>query len=66
MLKKIGVLWKNEDKHGQTFLSGTLDMGVLGKVNLLVFKNKFQDKEKNQPEYTINMDDGKEDASVPI
>ncbi len=67
MLKKIGVLWKGEDKNGQAFLSGTLDMGVLGKVNLMVFKNKYQDKEKNQPEYIINMDDGsQQDTSVPI
>jgi len=39
MLKKIGVLWKKRDKHEKENLSGSLDLGVLGTVNLAIFQN---------------------------
>jgi hypothetical protein len=52
-LKKIGVLWKKKDKMDRDFLSGTLDLGVLGTVQLLIFQNNkiFDD----QPDCTIHL-----------
>jgi hypothetical protein len=37
--KKIGVLWRKEGKKG-FYLSGTLDIGVLSKVNIAIFQNE--------------------------
>ena len=37
-LKKIGALWKKSDKHGKDYLTGQLDLGVLGKVQIAVFR----------------------------
>lgn len=38
-------------KPGETYLSGELDLGALGKRNILIFKNDY--KEANQPDYNI-------------
>ena len=54
-LKQIGVLWKKEGKKS-AFLSGVLDLGVLGKVNIGVFQNEKDEQneqEKSKPDATI-------------
>ncbi len=53
MLKKIGVLWKKKDKHEKEYLSGSLDLGVLGKVSLAIFQNNKSDD--MQPDCTIHL-----------
>jgi uncharacterized protein (DUF736 family) len=53
MLKKIGVLWKKKDKNKEEFYSGSLDLGVLGTVQLAVFPNN--NKKENQPDFAINL-----------
>ena len=52
--KQVGALWKHTAKQGDTgvFLSGTLDLGVLGEVPIVVFKNTRKTKD-NQPDYRI-------------
>ncbi|MDQ5987357.1 MAG: hypothetical protein CSYNP_03097 [Syntrophus sp. SKADARSKE-3] len=55
-LKKIGALWKKEDKNGNEYFSGNLDLGVLGNVSLAIFPNKNKEGEK-QPDFTINLMD---------
>ena len=52
-LKKIGALWTKESKKGGEFLSGTLDLGVLGEVRIMVFKN--EKTEENHPDYTVQL-----------
>jgi hypothetical protein len=37
-LREIGDLWNKEGKRGP-YLAGTLNIGVLGKVNIAIFQN---------------------------
>lgn len=53
-LKKIGALWKKSDKHGKDYLCGTLDLGVLGKVQVAVFQTTEKNGE-NSPDATIHL-----------
>ncbi len=55
MSKNIGALWLKEyEKDGKKkrMLSGQLDLGALGTVNIVVFKNEEKEKD-NQPDYRI-------------
>ena len=52
MLKSIGALWRKEGKNGN-FLSGTLDLGVLGKVNIAVFTNEKTEGDEKKPDASI-------------
>lgn len=52
-LKKIGVLWRKTGKD-KDFLSGTLDLSVFGKANIMVFENTKKKSEKS-PDYTIQL-----------
>ena len=56
-LKKIGALWKKSDKHGKDYLTGQLDLGVLGKVQIAVFNNSEKQNEQS-PDASIHMFDG--------
>lgn len=49
-LKPVGALWTKDGKKGK-FLSGTLDLGVLGKATIMIFPN--EKKENNQPDYRM-------------
>ncbi len=53
-LNKIGALWKKSDKHGKDYLTGQLDLGVLGKVQIAVFETEEKKKEQS-PDATIHM-----------
>ena len=49
--KVIGRFWGAKTKSGEGYMTGVIDMGVGGELDVVVFKNKFRDAEKNQPEY---------------
>ena len=51
-LKTIGSLWPKEGKKG-SFLSGTLDLGVLGTVNIGVFQNERTEGDEKKPSARI-------------
>ena len=51
-LKEIGVLWRKEGKKGP-YLTGTLDLGVLGKVNIAVFENEKNEGADKKPDARI-------------
>jgi len=53
-LKKIGVLWKKSDKHGNDYPTGQLDLDVLGKVQIAVFHNPEKQNEQS-PDATIHL-----------
>ena len=60
MSKQVGALWLKEyEKDGKKrkMMSGELDLGILGKVNIAVFKNEKKEKE-NQPDYYIVLSEG--------
>ena len=46
-LVAIGALWKSKDKDGKTYLSGKM-----GDARLLVFENKFKEKD-SQPDFRV-------------
>ena len=50
MRKQVITLWKRSSKNGKTYLSGIVDLGLAGSVNVVIFQN---DKKKsgNQPDY---------------
>ncbi len=51
-LKTISALWRKEGKKG-SFLSGPIDLGVLGKVNIAVFQNEKTEGDEKKPDATI-------------
>ncbi len=51
-LKKIGTLWRKESKKGK-YLTGVLDLGVLGEVQVAVFQNDKNNPDDNSPDATI-------------
>ena len=51
-LKPIGALWRKEGKNS-SFLSGTLDLGVLGVVNIAVFQNQKGEGDEAKPDARI-------------
>ena len=52
-LKRIGALWEKTDKKGRDYLSGTIDLGVLGEMNIMIFQN---DKvEEHHPDWAIHL-----------
>lgn len=53
--KRIGALWKHgpSGHSKEAFLTGTLDLGVLGEVPVAVFKNDRKEKGSKQPDYNI-------------
>jgi uncharacterized protein (DUF736 family) len=53
-LKKIGALWKKSDKHGKDYLTGQIDLGVLGNVQIAIFQTQEKQNEQS-PDATIHL-----------
>lgn len=51
-MKTVGALWKNKKENGKSFLTGKLDLGALGTVDIAVFTNEKRKKD-DQPDYRI-------------
>ena len=59
-LKRIGALWAKTDKNKKDYFSGTIDLGGLGEMKIMVFKN--EKVEENHPDWVIQLiQDEKED-----
>jgi uncharacterized protein (DUF736 family) len=59
-LKRVGALWGKKDKNKKEYLSGTIDLGGLGEMKIMVFKNEKE--EENHPDWVIQLiEDEKED-----
>ena len=58
-LKNIGALWLKTREDGTKFFSGTINNGIHGDINVMIFKNDKKENEK-APDYRIAMatDDG--------
>lgn len=55
MKKQIGVLWKktyNKDGEEKQFLSGVIDLGAMGEVNIAIFSNDNK-KDIKHPDYNV-------------
>ena len=52
-LKRIGALWNKTDKKGQDYMSGTLEMGALGHINIMIFQN--EKAEENHPDWSVQL-----------
>ena len=55
MAKQIGALWVKEytkDGEAKKMLSGAVDLGVLGEIDIAIFPND-QKKEARHPDYRI-------------
>jgi uncharacterized protein (DUF736 family) len=50
-LKRIGALWTKTDKNKKNYMSGTVEMGALGHINVMIFPNEKQ--EENHPDYSV-------------
>lgn len=64
-LKNVGQLWKGEDKMKNPMLSGNIDLGILGKFNVIILKNGHQ-KEATHPDYLVFVKDGAEEQALPM
>ena len=53
-LKTIGALWLKTKENGTKFFSGTINNGIHGDINVMVFKNDEKQSEKS-PDYRIVM-----------
>ena len=64
-MKNIGVLWKKQGKDGKPFLSGILDNGIHGEINIMVFPNDRKGESGKGPDYRMVMvtDDGRREGS---
>ncbi len=51
-LKQIGALWRKESKKGK-YLTGVLDLGALGEVQVAVFQNDKDNPDDKSPDATI-------------
>jgi uncharacterized protein (DUF736 family) len=55
MIKNIGALWVKEytkDGEAKKMLSGTIDLGAMGEVDIAIFPNENK-KEPKHPDYRI-------------
>ena len=61
MRKKVVSLWKQTDKNGNPYMTGTVDLGVSGTVSIVVFPN---DKKKlgTQPDWNGVLSEPREKA----
>ena len=59
-IRQIGVLWKTEPENEKSYYSGELDLGVLGRINLMIL---LEDKKegKHYPDGTIHIKVKEED-----
>lgn len=67
MKKQIGALWmKTYTKDGEEkqFLSGVIDLGALGEVNVAIFSNDNK-RDTKHPDYNVivGRNNAKEDAN---
>jgi len=51
-LKSIGALWRRESKKGE-FLTGMLDLGILGQVQIGIFQNEKGEGDEKKPDARI-------------
>lgn len=54
--RAIGALWRNTAKQtGEKYLRGHLDLGALGRIQVVVFVNRKRKEggAENQPDYRI-------------
>ncbi len=61
MKKQVGALWKRsykKDGDDVSYLSGVIDLGVMGTVDIAVFKNDKKDQAKH-PDYRIILSEKK-------
>lgn len=61
MQKTVGVLWTKQykkDGKDMKMLSGKLDLGAFGEVDIAIFPNE-QKKEENHPDYRIMLSEPK-------
>ena len=52
-LKRIGALWGKTDKNKKEYLSGSIDLGGLGEMKIMVFQNDKEDD--NHPDWIIQL-----------
>lgn len=50
-MKRVGALWIKQGKDGE-FYSGTLELGALGDVNVMVFPNTRKEKD-TEPDFAV-------------
>ena len=54
-MKTVGALWRKTGKGNKRFLSGTLDLGAMGEISVMIFPNDRKDKKDRDPDFTICM-----------
>ncbi len=64
-LKSVGSLWKGTCKTG-TMLSGSIDMGLLGKFNIMIFPNTQNKKSVSAPDYYISSKENVTEPKLPM
>lgn len=52
-LKEIGALWTKTDQKQREYLSGYVDLGILGQKNIMAFPVKKTGE--NRPSFTIHI-----------
>ena len=55
LLRQIGVLYKREYENNKPYYSGELDLGVLGRIRLAIFIQKFK-KDPHDPDGFIQIE----------
>jgi len=68
MAKQIGALWSKTYTHEgaeRKFWSGVIDLGALGEVNIVIFKNDNKSAD-NHPDLKIFLSEPRDEADEPF
>jgi len=54
MKKPCGVLWEKKDAQGRMYLGGVLNLGLLGEIPVVIFK-ETEKKNPMSPDYIVRV-----------
>lgn len=54
MKKPCGVLWEKRDAQGKMYLGGVLNLGLLGEIPVVIFK-ETEKKSLTSPDYIVRV-----------
>jgi hypothetical protein len=59
-MKTVGALWRKEGKKSN-YYTGTLDLGVLGQINIGIFQNEKAEGDEKKPDARVVIFDDKKE-----
>ena len=54
-MKNIGALWFNDQGGSDFYLSGYIELGILGRIRIYVYSNVAENRNAKAPHYVIKI-----------